>query len=703
MEFKHLFAPIEIGKMRVPNRVVQVPTDISSANPDGSVNDRVIAYHEELAKGGTGFIIVGASTPDKESGRPTVTCLSVDADYLIPGLHELTAAMQRHGAKTCVEIQHPGRQAAYPKTGLMSCSDMVTSLPGSAGHETIYAGAQAKGKDIRGMTVEEIYDLIEKFAEAAWRVQQAGFDSVELHAAHGYMIAQFMSPFTNKRNDRFGGSLKNRLRFPMNIYELIRYKCGPDFPIGIRYSAEEWIPESRTLDESIEIAKMFEEAGFDFLDISAGIFEAPGPLLDPMYYKEGWNTYTAEAIKKEVNIPVITSHSLRNPAYCEKIIAEGKTDMVGLSRQLIADPYWADKAKAGKTKEIRKCISCLIGCWKESLYIKHHMRCAINPATGDERFLDIKPARTPMKIAVVGGGIAGMEAARIATLRGHKVTLFEKADELGGILRTCCAVPPKSKMKWYMDWVREQIGKLGVEVKLGTEATVDTVKGYDVVLAGTGARLKALDAPGAEAMVSYEDVLACTKTGCEYWPSERKKRPAEVGQRVLLWGNHYAAIDTAEALAMKGKEVIIVTEDKEFAPEYEPIHKDVMMQRFAGGNGQALEGTPIAIPVIIKTGTTLLEIVNGRVHLINDKLEKEIVEVDTVINGNTEPNDELYRSLVEAGIKVANMGDSKLVRNLRGAMTDGADAGLIVDDDVFMNANNILSSGLPRDVRRMMA
>jgi NADPH-dependent 2,4-dienoyl-CoA reductase/sulfur reductase-like enzyme len=394
---------------------------------------------------------------------------------------------------------------------------------------------------------------------------------------------------------------------------------------------------------------------------------------------------------------------LRNPAYCEKILAEGKTDLVGLSRQLIADPYWATKAKEGKVKEIRKCISCLIGCWKESLYVKHHMRCAVNPATGDERFLDIKPARRKMKVAVVGGGIAGLEAARIAALRGHEVTIFEKADELGGILRTCCAVPPKSKMKWYMDWVREQVKKLDIEINLGAEATVDTVKGYDVVLAGTGATLRVPDAPGADTMVSYEDVLACTKTGCEYWPSERKKRPAEVGQKVLVWGNHYAAIDTAEALAMKGKEVIIVTEDKEFAPEYEPIHKDVMMQRFAGGNGQALEGTPIAIPVTVKTGTTILEIAGKKVLLINDSLEKETVEVDTVVNGNTEPNDGLFKALVDAGIKVANMGDSRLVRNVRGAMTDGANAGLMIDDGVFMNANNILSSTLPQDVRRMMA
>lgn len=702
MPFEHIFSPIKIAQVVVPNRVVHVPTDISSANADGSVNDRVIRYHEEIAKGGCGLIIVGATTPDRETGRPTVTCLSADADYFIPGLHHLATAMQRHGAKCAVQIQHPGRQAAYPRKGLISCSDMVTDVPGSAGHEVIYAGAEAKGKDIRGMEIEEVYDLIEKFAEAAWRIQQAGFDMVELHGAHGYMIAQFLSPYTNKRNDRFGGPLKNRMRFVLEIISRIKYKCGTNFPIGVRYSGEEWMPGSRTLDESVEIAKELEKAGVAFLDISAGIFEAAGPTMDPMYYEEGWNTYTAEAIKKAVKITVITSHTLRTPEYCDRIISEGKTDMVGLSRQMIADPYWANKAKAGKVQEIRKCISCLIGCWKESLYIKREMRCAVNPAIGDERFLDLKSALTKLKVAVVGGGIAGMEAARIATLRGHQVTLFEKDDELGGILRTCCMVPPKSKMKWYMDWIREQIKDLKVEVRLNTLAKTDELKMFDVVLCGTGAKTVVPDIPGVEKAIKFEDVLRCAKKNCEYWPKERTVEAVKIGQKVLVWGNHYAATDTTEALALRGKEVIYVTEDKEIAPNVEPIHREVMMLRFNGGNGQGLEEKAFKFPVDIRLNTTVVEIKDGEVVLMNDAFEKETIAVDTVVLAKTKPNTELYDSLLAAGLHVVNIGDSNLVRNVRGAMTDGANAGLMIDGDIFMNANNALSRGLPYDVKLQM-
>lgn len=699
MAYEHIFTPIKIGKLTVPNRVVHVPTDINSANADGSVNDRVITYHEEIAKGGCGLIIVGASSPDMETGRPTVDCISVDADYFIPGLHQLAQAMKKHGAIAFLQIQHPGRQAAYPRKGQISCSDMVSDLPGSAGHEVIYAGDTAHGKVAREMTVEEVYDLTEKFAEGAWRVKEAGFDGVELHAAHGYMIAQFLSPYTNKRNDRFGGTLDNRMRFVLEIISRIQMKCGPDFPVLVRYSGEEWMPGSRQLDESVEIAKRLEKAGVAALDISAGIFDAPGPTMDPMYYKEGWNTYTADAIKQAVKIPVITSHSLRTPEYCDKIIAESKTDMVGLSRQLIADPYWANKAYEGKPQEIRTCTSCLIGCWKESLMVKRHLRCAINPAIGDERFLDLQPARTSMNVAVVGGGIAGMEAARIATLRGHKVTIFEKDNELGGILKSCCMVGPKTKMKWYMDWIRKQIKALNVEVKLRTNATPEELKKYDAVLCGTGAKTVVPQIPGAEMAIKYEDVLICSKKSCEYWPEEGKKEAAKVGRKVLIWGNHYAATDTAEALAMRGIEVTLVTEDKDFAPDIEPIHREVMKMRFAGGNGQGLEGTPIKNPVVIRLKTTVLEIKDGEVLLMNDKLEKEIIKVDTVILGMTEPNAELYEGLRATGLKVGNIGDSKLVRNVRGAMTDGAEAGLILDDDIFMNANGILSSALPTDVK----
>ena len=695
-----LFSPIQLGNVTVPNRITMVPTDISSANADGSVNPRVITYHEEIAKGGCGFIIVGATTPDKATGRPTVTCLAADEDPLIPGLANLAEAMHRHGAKCAVQIQHPGRQAAWPRKNLMSASDHLLDVPGSAGHEVLYAENLAQGKSIRAMTIEEIYDLIEKFGEAAWRVQQAGFDSVELHGAHGYLIAQFMSPFVNKRNDRFGGSFMGRMRFTMEIITRIQMKCGGDFPIGIRYSGDEWIEGGRTLDETVEVAKLMEDMGLAYVDISAGIFESPGAVMDPIYYPEGWNTYTAEEVKKHVKIPVITSHSLRNPGYCEKIVAEGKTDMVGMCRQLIADPYWANKAGAGRTEDIRRCISCLVGCWQESLMIKRDMRCAINPAIGDERFIHLTPTREACKVAVVGGGPAGMEAARIATLRGHKVTIFEKDPELGGAMLYCCTVPGKGKMRWHADWLRQQVDKLGIEVKLNVEPKVKDLDSFDSILLATGAHIAKPDIPGIDLsfVTTFADVLRCKSTKCKYYPKD-KAEPVECGQNVLIWGDHFGAADTAEMLGTAGKNVTIVTENCEFAEWMEPVHRDVMMKRFACGNGEGLKSKTYKHPVTIIPNSSVLEMgADGTVVILNNTFERSKVKADTVVLAKVAPDEGIYDKLLDADLVVVKIGDAKQVRNVRGAVTDGANLALAIEKNAMLNANMELISNLPSGI-----
>jgi 2,4-dienoyl-CoA reductase-like NADH-dependent reductase (Old Yellow Enzyme family)/thioredoxin reductase len=699
--YPHLFAPIRIGNVEVANRICHVPTDISSANADGSVNQRVITYHEQVAKGGCGLIIVGASTPDRATGRPTVTCISVDEDPMIPGLSELAEAMHRHGARCAVQIQHPGRQAAWPRKDLMSASDQLVDLPGSAGHEVVYAEAAAKGKSIRAMTVEEIYDLVEKYAEGAWRVQQAGFDCVELHGAHGYLIAQFMSPYVNKRIDRFGGSFLNRMRFVLEILSRIKYKCGKDFPIGMRYSGEEWVEGARTLEESVKIAKLLEEHGAAFVDITAGTFEAPASVMDPMYYPQGWNTYTAEEIKKHVKIPVITSHTLRDPGYCERILAEGKTDMVGLARQMVADPYWANKALAGRPEEIRKCISCLVGCWQESLMIRRPMRCAINPAVGDERFVHLAPARTPRNVAIVGGGPGGMEAARIAMLRGHRATIFERSGELGGAILYCCSVPAKQKMRWYADWLRHQLKKLGAEVCYRSSPQVEELRQFDAVIVATGGRVVRPEIPGIglPLVLAFGDVLRCKVEGCEHHFAG-KLPPVECGETVLVWGDHFAAADAAEKLAGDGKKVFVVTENRQFAAWMEPCHKDVMMKRFAGSNGEGLKGKPFEKPVTVIPNSTVVEIhESGDVTLMDHRFQKTILRVNNVVLANVQPDDGPYDQLLEAGVLAVKIGDAKQVRNLRAAVTEGANAGLSLDEGLRLNANRAMISRLPTEVR----
>lgn len=695
--YEHLFTPIQIGSMTVPNRICHVPTDVSSSNADGSVSERDIHHHSQIAKGGAGLIIVGATSPDGQTGRPTVTGLVADSDSCIPGLARLAEGMHKYGAKCVVQLQHPGRQCAVPRYNTMSATDMVVKLPWSAGHEIVYENAEEKGKPVRAMTTEEVVDMVDKFSEAAWRVKQAGFDGVELHAAHGYLISQFMSPYLNKRIDRWGGSFENRMRFPLAIISSIQKKCGRNFPILVRYSADEWVEGGRELEESVRMAVEFERAGVAALDLSQCIQESPGAGFDPMYYPEGWTVYASQAVKKAVSIPVINSHTFRNPDYCDKLVANGDTDMIGLARQLLCDPYWPMKAYMGKPEQIRRCISCLTGCWQESMMAKKEIGCAINPACGHMEFDDLKPAAAPLKVGIVGGGPAGMEAARIATVRGHKVTLFEKTGELGGAILGCCMAPGKEKMKWYADWIRGQIKDLNVDVRLHTSPTVEQLKEFDVVLNATGAVSYVPECIGAERVVPFEEAIACPKVTCPFHPKDRKMR--KTGEKVLVWGDHYAAADTAAALAGMGKDVTIVTDKKEFGASVEVIHMYVLRKRFAQTDAEALHSEPFKYPVKVYENSTVYSIEEGKVVLMDKNFQRTELAIDDVITCNTRSNTALFDELMAAGVPVVNAGDSKAPRNLHAAVMEGATFGLKLEESVLMNPNHSVVDDLPADVR----
>jgi 2,4-dienoyl-CoA reductase-like NADH-dependent reductase (Old Yellow Enzyme family)/thioredoxin reductase len=709
--FTHLFSPIHIGRVEIPNRICHVPTDISSSHADGSVSARDIAHHETVARGGAGFIVVGATSPNRLTNRSTVTNLVADDDTYIPGLARLASAIHRYGAKCAVQISHAGRQAALPRDGKIASNDVAMSLPWSQSHTIVYANADERKKTVRVLTTDEVIEIVEEFSEAAWRIMQAGFDAVELHAAHGYLISQFMSPYLNHRTDRFGGSFENRMRFPLAIVQSIQSKCGRDFPVLVRYSASEWVPGGRELPESVEVAKLLEQAGVAALDLSQCIQESPGAGFDPMQYPEGWTVFTSEAVKKAVSVPVIISHSLRNPEYCEKILAEGKTDMVGLSRQLLADPYWPVKAKMGKVRAIRRCISCLTGCWQESMMAKKEIACAINPACGNPDLELMGKAKKPLRVAVVGGGPAGMEAARVAAERGHNITLFEKTAELGGAILGCCMAPGKDeKMKWFADWLRWQMVDLKVDVRLCVSPVVADLKGFDVVVNATGARSYAPQVHGlAEKVIPFEEAIACPKVTCEFHPNnaaksnrvERKPRKLE-GTRVIVWGDHYPALDTATYLASIGKEVTIVTERKEFGATVEVIHMYVALKRFRQLEPEALTEKPYKYPVKILAGCLIDEIREKEVVLVDRDFNRSTLACDSTVTCWTRPETELLGALKAAGVPVLNVGDSVSPRNLHAAVREGTQAGRMIDGDMLFNSNDAPMSGLPMDVRGML-
>ena len=700
--FEHLFSPIQIGSMTLKNRIVHEPTDSSSSHANGEVSERDIHHHSEIAKGGVGMLIVGATSPDGKSGRPTVTGLVADGDNYIPGLARLAQSIQRYGAKAVCQLQHPGRQAAIPRHNYMSSTDRVIKLPWSAGHEIVYANAEEKGKSVRAMTTEEVLDMVNTFAEAAWRVKQAGFDGVELHAAHGYLISDFMSPYLNKRNDRFGGSFENRMRFLLAICSEIKAKCGKGFPLLVRYSVDEWVEGGRGLEESIEVAKVLEEAGVDALDLSQCIQESPGSGFDPMQYPEGWTIYASEAIKKAVKIPVLNSHSLRNPEFCEQMLAEGKTDLVGLSRQLLCDPYWPIKAQYGKVEDIRRCISCLEGCWQESMMAQKEITCAINPACGRAEYDELKPTENPKNFAVVGGGPAGMEAARRASLLGHKVTLFEKSGELGGAILGCCMAPGKEKMKWYADWIRTQIAKSDVTVKMNTAPSVKELKQFDFVVNATGALSYVPEGTYGltEKIKAMEAVIACPRVKCPYHPQDRM--PVKVGKTVIVWGDGYPAIDTATFLASIGKKVIIVTDKKEFGSDTEVIHMYVTRKRFQQTDAEALESKPYKYPVDVIENSKILEVTETGAVIEDKNFGRREIICDDIITCHVRPNVELLKGLEKAGVFVFNIGDSAGPGNLSHAVHTAGEFILNLDDSFILNPNGCFIKDVPLEVKKML-
>lgn len=333
--------------------------------------------------------------------------------------------------------------------------------------------------------------------------------------------------------------------------------------------------------------------------------------------------------------------------------------------------------------------------------IKRHMRCAINPAVGDERFIHVAPADTKLNIAVVGGGPAGLEAARIGTMRGHQVTVFEKTEEVGGAILYCCTVRGKNKMRWYADWLRQQVAKLGVEIKYKTVPKAADLKGYDLVLVACGSEVARADIKGIDSarVCTYEDVLRCKAKNCEYWPKGGREAPVEVGDTVLVWGDHYGAVDAVEKMAGEGRQVTVVTPNKEFASWLEPCTRDVMVKRLAGGNGEGLTGKTFAHPVTVIPNSTVLEIgEDGEVVILSNSFERSRVKVDNVVLATVQANDSLYKEYLDAGLVASKIGDARKVRNLRGAVTDGANAGLTADKDLQLNANRAVVASLPTDV-----
>jgi len=589
-----LFEPINIGTLDVRNRIVMPPMVTNYGSDTGAVSQRLIDYHVERAKGGVGLGIVEATCVDSPVGRLSPTQLCIDSDKFIPRLNDLAEAVQVYGARIAIQLHHSGRQTTLVATeGRRPVSPSTVPCP-------------PLGTRPRRLTVKEIESLVEKYAEGARRAKAAGFDAVELHGAHGYLIQQFLSPYTNKRRDRYGGDPQRRITFAIDVVESVREKVGSSFPVIMRLSGNEYVEGGLTIEDTKIIARELEEAGVDAIHMSAGLRESYAWSVQPMAVPRGCLVHLAEETKKAVSIPVIAVGRINDPALAETIIREGKADLVSMGRALIADPELPRKASEGRLDDIRVCVACNQCVMRMGLCLP--VSCTVNAAAGRERERKISPTKATKRVLVIGGGPAGMEAARVAALRGHTVTLIEREERLGGQLVLAATPPHKEELENEIKYLVSHIKKLGVKIELGKEATIRTVEEMkpDTVILATGAAPLIPIIPGVDrkSVVTAWDVL---------------KGKVTVGKNVVVAGGGMVGLETAEFLAAKGISVIVVEMLSHVGIDMESRSRYLLLQRL------------VKCRVEILTGVRVEEITESGVSVTNEKGNRQHLPAETVV------------------------------------------------------------------------
>ncbi len=630
-----IWNPIRIGNLTVKNRLVMASTT-SSLGQDGLVTERNLAYYARRARGGVGTIITEALHVHPASNIG-YSALQAHSDAHIPGLARLARAIKDHGVVAIAQIVHVGRQwhSLNSRQAPVSPSPMP-SFPVFLEHP-------------HELTVEEIAGIVEAFGAAARRVREAGFDGVEIHGAHGFLIQQFLSPWSNTRRDEYGGSLDNRLRFPLDVIAAVREHVGGDFVVGLKFSADEGVPGGLTLDQTLEILPRLEGTGrLDYFLVSMGGFGNIEFIHPTTHYALSPFVHCAAAVKQVTKLPVIAVGKIK--FLLEDVLREGKADLVAMARPLICDPDLPAKLREERQEDIRSCLSC--NECHGRIWFNHRIGCAFNPEAGNETDGEIAPAPVRKRVVVVGGGPAGCEAARVAALRGHEVILLERSSGLGGRISIAASLPGRDDYFAVPLFYTVQLEKLGVDVRLKTDATPEIILGLepDAVVVATGTRPWLPQIPGA--------------TGATVWQMERVIRtdPA-LGRRVAVldYDHHVAAMATADLLADRSLEVEMVTALPMVGMDVEINTQTVYHRRLAE---RRVRIHPNMAPVAIEERRVVLENRFSRER-------SEIGDVDAVVICSPGAAEAGLASALRGRVNaVAVVGDAYAPRRLLAAIYD---------------------------------
>ena len=632
-KFQKLFETARIGPMQLKNHIIMPPMGTLFGTRDGYVSQRLIDYYEARARGGAGLIILEITAP-YAPGRGYATQLMISDDKYLSGWKKLVDAIHKHGSKAAVQLHHAGRAIMTNQTGNQVVGPSPVPIMGTneIPHE---------------LTVEEIEEITRAFAGGARRAREAGFDGVEVHGAHQYLISSFLSAWTNTRTDKYGGSIENRARFLVEVIRAIKETAGADFPVWPRLSAQEYGMENGiTIEETKQVVPMAIEAGAQAIHVSAYgimsyVMKAPSPD------EPGWILPLAEEVKKVSSVPVIAVGRL-DAEIAEKILEESKIDLIAIGRRLMADPELPNKAAEGRLEDVNPCIGCM-ECLERPMFAGEDTACVINPVMGKEGEYQLQPAAKQKKIVVVGGGPAGMETAIVAALRGHKVTLFEKESKLGGQLNVASIPPYKDDIVPYIDYMARQVDKAGVDVRLNTEATSESITAEkpDAVVIAAGGTPAIPEIPGVAGknVATAADVLSGR---------------ADMGQNVVVIGGGMVGCEVGHFLAAKGKTVAIVEALKRLASDMLPLARKRRMDGLREKK------------VVMLTSTTCDEINESGVVVTTGDGNQQTLPADSVVLAvGFKPNDSLFKMLKDKVPEVYNIGDSAQVRHIKGATSDG--------------------------------
>ncbi len=640
--FPHLFEEGRIADFKTKNRLVMLPMARQFQGINGEVTEKTISYYAERAKGGVGLIILG-STRVFPPGHKFFTPASLnlcDSRY-IAGHSDLVQALHAYGTKVSIQFGHIGGQSIVPGVA-------------ASGVQQLFCDGGAYPKP-RPVTRSEIYDIIECFANGAVMARTSGYDMVEIHAAHDYLLGGFLSPKLNCRTDEFGGTLENRTRILVEMIKEMKRSAGDDFPICVRLSADDYVEGGITLDESPKMAKILEEAGADVISVSAGCHETQHLSNDIMRLEEGFKRPLFEAFKKELSIPVIAAGGFRNPNKCEEIVADGAADFMGMARPFLADPEWPNKAMENRVEDIRRCLSCGECLYRMGGKFSFPHGCAVNAAfTREKEWSSIKPAAVKRKVMIVGAGPAGMEAARIASLRGHEVVLYEKGKKLGGQLLLAAVPPGKERITWFIDYLITQLEKQGVEVKLGVEVTQEIIdrENPETLVLATGAKPSKPQIIGSEEhqVVDAWDILSGNVT------FENRK--------TVILGGSMIACETAEFLSEKRNEVSVIKmrPGPLMAEDMEPTNRRGLLDALQERKVQML--TDFEVEGITNDGVKVVDRKSGK---------KQDIKADAVVSalGSKSVRD-LAETAEQTGRKFYIIGDCNKPNNIKQAVYDGS-------------------------------